>query len=311
MSDLILHHYASSPFAEKTRLMFGLKGLAWQSVTVPMILPKPDVVALTGGYRRTPFLQIGADIYCDTALIADVLERRQPMPSLYPGAVAGQARLLAQWADSDLFWTALPYAMQPEGAKAVFAGAPPEALKAFAADRRAMSEGVPRPNGPDATAALTSHLQCLDAMLQDGRPWLLGNEPSIADVSVYHPLWFVSRAGPMAEILSPHTALKAWMERVAALGHGERTGKLDSTEAIAHAQASTPASARVTPGLGFNLGDPVTVAPSDYARDAVAGLLVGLDTHTVTLAREDERAGRVHVHFPRIRYTLRKEETRA
>ena len=49
--DLILHHYAGSPFSEKVRLVLGYKGLSWKSVSVPVILPKPDVVALTGGYR--------------------------------------------------------------------------------------------------------------------------------------------------------------------------------------------------------------------------------------------------------------------
>ena len=78
MSDLILHHYETSPFSEKMRLIFGAKGLAWQSVIVPAMLPKPDVMALTGGYRRTPFLQIGADIYCDTTLMCRVVEARAP-----------------------------------------------------------------------------------------------------------------------------------------------------------------------------------------------------------------------------------------
>jgi hypothetical protein len=32
--------------------------------------------------RKTPLLQIGADIYCDTALSADVLERIAPTPTL-------------------------------------------------------------------------------------------------------------------------------------------------------------------------------------------------------------------------------------
>ncbi len=306
MSDLILHHYSSSPFAEKARLMLGLKGLAWQSVTVPMMLPKPDVVALTGGYRRTPFLQVGADIYCDTALIAEVLEARQPSPSLFPAAVAGQARMLAQWADTDLFWTALPYAMQPAGATALFAGAPPDMLKLFVADRKAMSEGMPQVRGADAGAALTQYLGWLSQMLADGRPWLLGDAPCIADLSVYHPLWFVTRTGPLADILAPHEALRAWMGRVAAIGHGERAGKLDGAEAIALARASRPQPMPVEPGLGFEAGQPVTVTPYDYARDAVAGTLVGLSCRTVTVAREDERAGRVQVHFPRIRYTLKQ-----
>lgn len=306
MSDLILHHYSSSPFAEKARLMLGLKGLAWQSVTVPMMLPKPDVVALTGGYRRTPFLQVGADIYCDTALIAEVLEARQPSPSLFPTAVAGQARMLAQWADTDLFWTALPYAMQPAGATALFAGAPPDMLKLFVADRKAMSEGMPQVRGADAGAALTQYLGWLSQMLADGRPWLLGDAPCIADLSVYHPLWFVTRTGPLADILAPHEALRAWMGRVAAIGHGERAGKLDGAEAIELARASRPQPVQVEPGLGFEAGQAVTVTPYDYARDAVAGTLVGLSCRTVTVAREDERAGRVQVHFPRIRYTLKQ-----
>jgi glutathione S-transferase len=84
MSELILHQYAISPFAEKVRLILGFKRLAWRSVLIPPVMPKPDVIALTGGYRKTPVLQIGADIYCDTALIARVLEMRQPTPTLYP-----------------------------------------------------------------------------------------------------------------------------------------------------------------------------------------------------------------------------------
>jgi len=75
MNELILHHYPQSPFAEKARLMLGLKGLSWHSVLIPPVMPKPDLIALTGGYRRTPVLQVGADIYCDTALIARRLER--------------------------------------------------------------------------------------------------------------------------------------------------------------------------------------------------------------------------------------------
>ena len=90
MPDLILHHYPSSPFSEKIRLVLGYKKLAWKSVIIPAIMPKPDVVALTGGYRKTPFLQVGADIYCDSALICDVLEHVQPEPTLYPAAPQGR-----------------------------------------------------------------------------------------------------------------------------------------------------------------------------------------------------------------------------
>ena len=142
MNDLILHHYASSPFSEKIRLILGHKKLPWKSVLVPAIAPKPDAVALTGGYRRTPFLQVGADIYCDTALICDVLEHVRPDPTLYPPHLKGVCRIFAQWADSTLFWAAMGYNLSPKGAAALFADQPLASAQAFAADRSAMRTGM-------------------------------------------------------------------------------------------------------------------------------------------------------------------------
>ena len=52
MSQLVLHHYAASPYAEKVQLALGRKELAWRSVETPMVMPKPDHLELTGGYRR-------------------------------------------------------------------------------------------------------------------------------------------------------------------------------------------------------------------------------------------------------------------
>jgi len=305
--SLILHHYAGSPFSEKLRLILGSKRLSWLSVTVPVMLPKPDVQALTGGYRRTPFLQMAGDIVCDTALICEVLESVQPEPSLFPAAIAGQARMQAQWADRELFWAAVPYTMQPAGAAAIFAGAPPEFLAAFAADRAAMLGGMKRPSVADATAALHSHLQWLESQLADGRRFLLGEASSVADFSVAQSLWYIRRAPPVAGILAPYPHLNAWFERVAAFGHG-RSEKLSSEAALAIAREQGPqVPVAVQPGLGFEAGEPVQVAASDYASDAVRGELVGLTDERISLARLDERAGRVHVHFPRMGYSLRKD----
>ena len=109
MSDLVLHHYDISPYAEKIRLCFGLKGLAWRSVIVPMVLPKPDLMPLTGGFRRTPVLQIGADIYCDTLRIAMELDRRRPEPPLLYANEAGFDGILATWAERVLMWPTARY----------------------------------------------------------------------------------------------------------------------------------------------------------------------------------------------------------
>ncbi|HEY1089861.1 MAG TPA: glutathione S-transferase family protein [Burkholderiaceae bacterium] len=304
MSEIVLHHYAGSPFSEKVRLVLGFKGLSWRSVNVPMVMPKPDVMALTGGYRRTPFMQIGADIYCDTALICDVLDEIAPAPALHPPGAQGASRILAQWADSTLFWAAVPYATQPAGAAVLFAGAPPEMAQAFGADRAAMNAGVPRPGGRDAAAQLHSYLAWLESQLADGRPYLCGNAASLADFSTVQSIWFIRRVPPLATILAPHQRLGAWADRVLAIGHGE-SEKMKSADAIALAKAGQPRAVQVAAGLGFDAGAAVVVTALDYARDPVAGELVGLSQERITLRRVDERAGTVQVHFPRIGYSLK------
>jgi glutathione S-transferase len=305
MPQFILHHYPTSPFAEKVRLIFGFKGLKWSSVLIPTIMPKPDLTALTGGYRRTPVLQIGADIYCDTALIADVIEERAPRPTLYPGDIAGASRILAQWADSTLFWTAIPFTLQPAGLAHMFEGVPPEAIKAFGDDRNVFRANIPRMRSADATAALTLYLERLEETLGK-QSFFFGSAPSIADFSIYHCLWFVVRGGPVAEILESFPALQEWRARIAAFGHGTYE-KLDSGEAIAIARdASAEKSLGNLDTHGLAIGQRVVVAATDTGVDPIEGTLYGATKSRISIAREDQRAGNVVVHFPRLGFELRR-----
>ena len=304
---LILHHYPTSPFAEKVRLMLGYKNLSWKSVVIPMVSPKPDVVALTGGYRKTPVLQIGADIYCDTALIADVLEHIQHLPTLYPEPSKGMARTLAQWADSTLFWTSMAFNMQPKGLAQIFDRAPPEAAKIFAEDRKALSAGMARQRPQDAAAAYKSYLRRLSDMLDD-RPFMLGDVPCITDFAMYHPLWFTRiRTSVLADILNATPAVLDWMDRMAAMGHGTME-KFTAQDAIAVAAASTPADLQCDifqDEHGIALGSQVMISAENFGLEPTHGELVAATRMHYTLRRTDERAGRVHVHFPRIGYSLK------
>ncbi len=310
MAELILHHYPTSPFSEKIRLVLGYKKLAWKSVVIPAVMPKPDVLALTGGYRKTPFLQIGADIYCDSALICDVLEHVQPTPTLYPPGIKGAARITAQWADTTLFWAAMAYSLSARGMAHMFAEAPPEAAKAFGEDRGKMSAGMTRLRPADATAAYKSYLRRLANMLQ-GQGFLLGEAPCVADFAAYHPLWFSRvRVPVMAGILDATPDVLAWMDRMAALGHG-RMEKFSATEAIATAAHATPAAVASEPFQdehGIALGCRVTIAAESFGQEPTEGELIAATRMHYTLRRSDERAGTVHVHFPRIGFVLRKAE---
>ena len=312
MTDLILHHYPMSPFAEKVRTVLGFKQLAWRSVIIPTVMPKPDLLALTGGYRKTPVLQMGADIYCDTALICEVLDHLQPAPGLYPQGQKGLALILAQWADSTLFWAAMGHNLQKPGMAELFSGAPPQDVKAFAVDRSAMAQGMTRPRPQDATVAYRSYLRRLASML-DGQDFLLGNSPCMADFAAYHPLWFTRTQTPgMAGILQATPAVLAWMDRLAALGHGQQS-PLSATEAIAICAQSTRAAGQnddyFQDDHSIALGSRVSITPESFGTEPTTGELVAASRTRYTLRRQDPRAGVVHVHFPRVGYALKSGET--
>ena len=242
MQRVILHHYPISPFAEKIRLILGSKRLHWTSVLIPAVMPKPDVVALTGGYRKTPILQLGADIYCDTALIADVIETLAPEPSLYPAGVAPASRMLAQWADSTLFWAAIPYTLQPAGFAHMFRDAPPDAAKAFAEDRKSFRANIPLMRGPEAHAALCLYLDRLDAHARRSELLLRSAAQHRRFFGLSLPL--VRFAGrTRGAVLEPFHRILAWRERMRNFGHGTHE-RLDSGAAIALARASSPAHTR-------------------------------------------------------------------
>lgn len=325
MTDIYLHHYPMSPFAEKVRLMLGFKQLTWQSVIVPSLAPKPDVVALTGGYRKTPFLQLGNDVFCDTTLIADVLERLAPTPSFYPDGNRGLNRVVAQWADHQLFWGGMAYNFQPAGMQQLFDNAPPEALKAFGADRGAMSAGMTRVRPGDGTSAYKNYLRRLNDMLQEqgtaleggAAPFLVGaGAPSLADFAAYHTVWFTQTQVPaLVGILDATPDVKDWLARMTAFGHGNMVRSKASLAIASSANASSAGdrndvklfgeSESFQNDHGIPLGAAVTVAAESFGTEATEGTLMAATRTRYTLQRTDERAGTVRVHFPRVGYVLR------
>lgn len=307
--DIYFHHYPNSPFAEKMRAIFGYKNIAWKSVMQPMVMPKPDMQALTGGYRRIPVLQIGNDIICDTALICDVLEHLSPDKTLYPAGIKGAARTVAQWADSTLFWVAMAYNFSPAGAAHIFA-ANPDAAATLVADRTAMRGGAPRMNPADAKPAYKSYLRRIASMV-DEQPFVLGAQPSVADFAIYHPLWFTRNIPALAPILDATPSVLAWMDRIKALGHG-RMDKSSAADSIAVCAGFTGANHLFDvkhevfqDDHGIPLGSQVSIKAESFGPEETQGELVAATRTRYSLRRQDPRAGTVNVHFPRIGFVLK------
>jgi glutathione S-transferase len=309
-SPIILHHFERSPFSEKIRVIFGFKRLSWRSVRIPPIMPKPDLMPLTGGYRRTPVMQIGADVYCDTQIIIREIERRFPSPTLFPSGAAGVAWALGSWTDRAFFQAAV---------NLVFGTLGPKVPQAFVEDRSQLRGAKfdldkMRAAIPQMRDQLRAHLGWIEAQLRDGRTWSLGDF-SLADVSAYMNVWYLRSNLPAEEdqaiaglesIFAGLKQLAAWESRMRAVGHGTRE-ELTADEALAIAAKAKPETvAENDPNdpNGRKVGDKVRVAPDDYGRVEVAGEIVSLSAQHIAIRRVDERIGEIVIHFPRAGFLV-------
>jgi len=294
--DLILHHYDTSPFSEKVRLLFGLKGLSWGSVIQPTIMPKPELTPLTGGYRRIPVLQIGADVYCDSQVImAEVADHAGGMP------LGGAGWAVNLWADRLFFASAVPI---------IFGEI--EVPKAFIEDREKLSG---RPFDTAQMKAAAGYMQqqwraqaaWLDQALAQS-DYLAGDAPGLADIAAYMNVWFLGGAvrQTTAQLMAGFDRLGAWRTRVRAIGHGDRH-EMTPAQALEIAKAAEPAAYTdhdAKDPLGLAPGVAVKVMADDYGRDPIEGTLVAANARRVVIAREDPALGRLQVHFPRVGYAV-------
>ncbi len=304
-SSILFHHYPASPFSEKVRLLFGIKRLSWTEVVEPTIMPKPELTVLTGGYRRIPVMQIGADIYCDTGVIMAELEQRFPDPKLIHAA----DWMVNAWADRLLFQSAV---------NIIFGTIGDQVPAAFIKDREALSGNsfdISRMKAtvPEAKGQFRAMVAWIEQELASGKAWLGGNAPSLADIASYMNIWFYrsALAQDCDALLADMPYISAWRMRLAEIGHGTHTS-ISPTDALAIAAAAEPVSAdhiahEARDGLGLARGSAVFVMANDYGRDPISGILLAANRERIVIAREHQQVGRVHVHFPRAGFSLRPQ----
>lgn len=305
MSEIILHHYAVSPVAEKVRAGLGVKKLAWRSVEHNRLPDRPELFAMTAGYRRIPVMQIGADIYCDSQCILRELERRFPDPSFFPNGGAGLPWGISRWTDREVFELMFRVAFAP-----VMDNLPP----ALITDRARLYLG---PNAdlkqelsdlPHALAQLRGHFGWLDANLADGRSYLTGSKPGLQDVLAHYLVWFFTeRYAGQAEFMAEFPKLTAWYGRMKAIGHGRPT-PMTAAEALAVARSAEtivkPADDPRDP-QALKPGMKVSIGPlSDTGEKLVEGAVRATTRETLVIDHHHELCGNVAIHFPRVGYRV-------
>lgn len=309
--SIILHQYERSPFSEKIRLALRMKNLAWAAVDIPPIMPKPDVMPLTGGYRRTPVMQIGADIFCDTSIMLTELEKRFQLPALNLPGHEGLARMVGAWTDGKWFQTSVGV---------IFGGIGDQMPKEFIEDRTKMSGRAFDVDAMKAAAPIMrdqwrSQLLWIEERLAGGRlagtgDWLVGTKPGLVDVHAHMNPWFVEKNIPdfLEECFEAAPLTRDWYARLKEF-KGQAPEEISGADAVEIAHKAAP---RLKPAStagdlrDFQPGDRVAIAPDDYGKDWVEGDLVIANAERVIIARQDERADNLHIHFPRVGYVLRR-----
>lgn len=300
---MILYHYALSPFSSKVRAMLGYSGLAWDSVVVRSLPPRPEIHDLVGGYRKIPVAQIGADLFCDSRIIAAEIARLAGRPLLDPALCPEAARDWAEHTDLRVFMNCLALSGTLAMGRKVWAGMSLREIVGFVRDRIAIgrrarvSGGNPR----RARERVLAHLDDCESRL-DGQPWLFGDTPCHADFSAWHSLRFIHELAE-TDVLADYPLVQDWFERLRAFGEGRRR-EITADEARAVALAATPRVIAPAHLQDERIGREVSIAPDDYALDPTPGRLAGVTPARWIIARETPEGHVVHVHFPRQGYTL-------
>ena len=310
MSKVILHHYPLSPYSEKVRLALGLKGVTWNSVEIPVWTPRPKLTPMTGGYRRTPILQVGAEFYCDTLHILRAIEELGISGSLYPKNQEGLAKALGWWIEKGSFMNAvcLTIGNMP--------GLPQELID----ERRPLfrvnlDPEVLRPKRALYLQRVNAHIAWLAEVLADGRKFIFGTDPSAADLSAYHPIWFARQNGgsEVNELIAFASVIDPWYKRVAAIGHGNFS-EMTPDQAIEVAKVNEPSEpdqwSPEAQNVGIRRGDWVSVTPDDYG-NAVYGNILAWTPDEIVVRHEDPSVGKVNLRFPRVGFDVTPAQRQA
>lgn len=301
MSELILHHYAMSPFAEKIRAMLGYADLTWSSVMVPEMPPRKTLEPLVGKYRKIPVMQIGADMFCDTRAITSEIARLCGKPELALENCSAEIQAFVRHTDLQVFLACVLSAPGGTLLRKLWKGSSLLNVLRFLRDRINMGRtATVKAAGPKrAKVIVREQLEDLERRLAS-QPFLFGENPCIADFSAYHGLWFIRDLGE-SRFIDRYSKVTEWMNRMRAFGHGNMT-VIAADQALDIAQAVQPRV--LDDAVDEGVGGLVSIAPDDYGQVAVQGELVSKTDQGWVIARENSRVGKVHVHFPQQGFVL-------
>ena len=303
MSEFILHHYAFSPYSEKIRLMLGYTNTPWLSAITKEMPPRRDLAKLAGGYQRIPVAQIGADIFCDSNLIAEEISKLAADESLSLFSASQEVREFVELAEGQVFFACVMASGGPVLRKKAMQQLGVINITRFLIDRLKMGRKakIKMVSAKRARPITESFLSVCEEKLQTN--FMFGEQPNIADFSAYHCLWFIRDLGERSFIQN-YPKVVAWMDRMRAFAKPAQR-EISAKEAISIAIDSTPIEIANFSIQVELLNQQVEVAPTDYRLTGTQGVLVGQTEHSYVLQRKASKSSVVHTHFPQQGYQIK------
>ncbi|MDT7835192.1 glutathione S-transferase family protein [Aquabacterium sp. OR-4] len=217
--------FPSSPFCVKVRAMLRHKGLVFEAVDP--LAPAHWWTLQRRGLGKVPALQIDARFVTDSTDIALALEALYPEPALVPAdaRLAALNHALEEWADEALYFLGLHFLwLDPATAGLVpqLFGRGPLGRLGYQIYRRRIAaqvrgQGTGRKPPERLLGELQRQLDHAAALLQPG-PWLIDEQPRLADFALFGQLSFLLRAVTSGPLVRERPPLMAFVKRLRAVG---------------------------------------------------------------------------------------------
>lgn len=206
--DLTLHGLERSVYTRIARLALEEKGTAYRLEEVEIFGPEgvPPAHRERHPFGRIPVLQHGDFVLYETAAITRYVDEAFAGPALQPAEAAQRARM------QQLIGLLDAYAYRP-----MVWGVFVERVRKPLTDAATNEDEVQR-----SLAAARMALRALDALIQPA-PFLLGAQPTLADLHAYPMLRCFALAPEGRSMLGEHPALEAWLNTMGQRESVQRT----------------------------------------------------------------------------------------
>jgi glutathione S-transferase len=223
MPNVVLHQWDMSPYCNKVRRILKHKGIDYSVVNYNgLMAAQASKLSAVG---KLPVLDWDGERIQDSSKIALFLDRKIPAKPLYPTErrALADVRLWEDWAGQSLYFYEIYFRMldpvpRERALDLICEGRPrwERSVLNFVFKRRypkkLKAQGLATYPKEEVERMFFERLDDIEVLLE-GREFLVGDAPTIADYSVVSQLDEIIRTCDLAPRILAYPRIRAWMER--------------------------------------------------------------------------------------------------